>query len=146
MSARQVIIPLCIDGHFYFTEESMKPKYAIVRVDDNMFCPAHFEKINNDFVCNYKAKCYDGYGQQLKSPLGCEKCKYGDTKEQLENKIEQVIKRINNIIDILCFTIYMLVSFYTMAWHITWIIFIIDGLLNEIVKLIFEVRGENNEK
>ncbi len=95
MSARQVVIPLCIDGHFYFTEESMKPKYAIVRVDDNMFCPAHFEKINNDFVCNYKAKCYDGYGQQLKSPLGCDKCKYGDTKEQLENKIEQVIKRIN---------------------------------------------------
>ena len=91
MSARQVVIPLCIDGHFYFTEESMKPKYAIVRVDDNMFCPAHFEKINNDFVCNYKAKCYDGYGQQLKSPLGCEKCKYGDTKEQLIAKIQQAL-------------------------------------------------------
>jgi len=93
MSARQVVIPLCIDGHFYFTEESMKPKYAIVRVDDNMFCPAHFEKINNDFVCNYKAKCYDGYGQQLKNPLGCEKCKYGDTKEQLIQKIHQELTR-----------------------------------------------------
>ena len=66
------------------------------------------------------------------------------TKEETEKN--PIIKRINNIIDILCFTIYMLVSFYTMAWHITWIIFIIDGLLNEIVKLIFEVRGENNEK
>ena len=66
------------------------------------------------------------------------------TKEETEKN--PIIKRINNIIDILCFTIYMLVSFYTMAWHITWIIFIIDGLLKEIVKLIFEVRGENNEK
>ena len=66
------------------------------------------------------------------------------TKEETEKN--PIIKRINNIIDILCFTIYMLVSFYTMAWHITWIIFIIDGLLNEIVKLIFEVRGVNNEK
>ena len=44
------------------------------------------------------------------------------TKETEKNPI---IKRITNIIDILCCTIYMLVSFYTMAWHITWIIFII---------------------
>lgn len=69
-------------------------------------------------------------------------------KKEKAKEIEKnpIIKRINNIIDILCFTIYMLVSFSTMAWHITWIIFIIDGLLQEIVKLIFEVRGENNEK
>jgi len=69
-------------------------------------------------------------------------------KEQTKDETEKnpIIKRINNIIDILCFIIYMLVSFTTMAWHITWIIFIIDGLLKEIVKLIFEVRGENNEK
>ena len=74
----------------------------------------------------------------------CMVYKKAKTKEETEKN--PIIKRINNIIDILCFTIYMLVSFYTMAWHITWIIFIIDGLLNEIVKLIFEVRGENNEK
>lgn len=69
-------------------------------------------------------------------------------KKEKTKEIEKnpIIKRINNIIDILCFTIYMLVSFSTMAWHITWIIFIIDGLLQEIVKLIFEVKGENNEK
>lgn len=71
---------------------------------------------------------------------------YKKEKTKEEKEKNPIIKRINNIIDILCFTIYMLVSFYTMAWHITWIIFIIDGLLNEIVKLIFEVRGENNEK
>lgn len=57
-----------------------------------------------------------------------------------------VIKRINNIIEIICFIIYMIISLKTMAWHITWIIFIICGLLEEIVKLIFELKGEKNEE
>lgn len=70
-----------------------KARYVIVRVDDSLMCPSHYENIKNDFVCNYKAKCYDGYGQQLKSPLGCEKCKYGDTKTQLIDKITTVINR-----------------------------------------------------
>ena len=68
-----------------------------------------------------------------------------EKQETEENEKNPIIKRINNIIDILGFTIYMLVSFATMAWHITWIIFIICGLLKEIVKLIFEVKGEQNE-
>lgn len=63
-----------------------------------------------------------------------------------EKEKNPIIKRINNIIDILCLTIYLILSFKTMAWHITWIIFIICGLLKEIVKLIFEVKGENNEE
>ena len=69
-------------------------------------------------------------------------------KKEKTKEIEKnpIIKRISNIIDILCFVIYMLVSFSTMAWHITWIIFIISALVKEIVKLIFEVKGENNEK
>lgn len=57
-----------------------------------------------------------------------------------------VIKRINNIIEIICFITYMIISFKTMAWHITWIIFVICGLLEEIVKLIFELKGEKNEE
>lgn len=66
--------------------------------------------------------------------------------ETEENKKNPIIKRINNIIDIICFTLYMIISFTTMAWHITWIIFIINGLLEEIVKLIFELKGEKNEE
>lgn len=57
-----------------------------------------------------------------------------------------LLKRINNIIEIICFIIYMIISLKTMAWHITWIIFIICGLLEEIVKLIFELKGEKNEE
>ena len=65
-------------------------------------------------------------------------------KEEKEKNL--LIKRINNIIEIICFTTYMIVSFTTMAWHITWIIFIICGLLEQIVKLIFELKGETNEE
>ena len=61
----------------------MKPKYSIVRIDNNMFCPSHFEKINNDFVCEYDKK-----------NKSCDNCRYGDTKEQLERKVEQIIKRV----------------------------------------------------
>lgn len=55
-------------------------RYAIVRVDK--FCPRDLER-------NYKLKCIGS--------LHCDKCdlkkKYGDTKEQLLNKIETAIKR-----------------------------------------------------
>ena len=67
-------------------------------------------------------------------------------KDKEEKEKNPIIKRINNIIEIICFITYMTVSFITMAWHITWIIFIICGLLEEIVKLIFELKGEKNEE
>ena len=69
-----------------------------------------------------------------------------DKTEKEKEELNSVIKRINNIIDILSLIIYLLVSFKTMAWHITWIIFIISALVKEIVKLIFEVKGEKNEE
>lgn len=71
-----------------------------------------------------------------------------ETKKEDEEE-NAIIKRINNIIDILSLTIYLLISFTTMAWHITWIIFIITALVKEIVKLIYELKrekGESNEE
>ena len=42
--------------------------------------------------------------------------------------------------------LYLIISFMTMAWHITWIIFIIYGVVAEIIKLIFALRkGEKKE-
>ena len=71
---------------------------------------------------------------------------YKQEKPKEEEKEKNpIIKRINNILDIIFFIIYMIISFKTMAWHITWIIFIICGLMKEIVKLIFELKGEKNE-
>lgn len=58
-------------------------------------------------------------------------------KSKEEKRQVQIIKQINSIVGTICVIIYFLVSFITMAWHITWIIFIIDGLICEIVKLFF---------
>lgn len=71
----------------------------------------------------------------------CITCK----KEKKEEK-NTITKSISNIIGILSFIIYMIISFKTMAWHITWIIFVIGGLIQEIIKLIFELKGEKNEE
>ncbi len=70
--------------------------------------------------------------------------KFEKTKE--EKKQEKVIKQINGIIGSICVAIYFIVSFTTMAWHITWIIFIIDGLICQAVKLIFMLKGDEEDE
>ena len=70
--------------------------------------------------------------------------KFEKTKE--EKKQEKVIKQINGIIGSICVAIYFFVSFITMAWHITWIIFIIDGLICQVVKLIFMLKGDEEDE
>ena len=73
--------------------------------------------------------------------------KFEKTKE--EKREEKIIKQINGIIGTICTVIYFIISFTTMAWHITWIIFIIDGVICQIVKLFFmlyEKEEEENEK
>lgn len=67
------------------------------------------------------------------------------TKE--EEKEDKVIKQINDIIGGIGVAIYFIVSFLTMAWHITWVIFIVIGMIEQIVKLIFMLKeDEENEK
>lgn len=70
--------------------------------------------------------------------------KFEKTKE--EKKQEKVIKQINGIIDSICVAIYFIVSFITMAWHITWIIFIINALICQVVKLIFMLKEEEENE
>ena len=70
--------------------------------------------------------------------------KFEKTKE--ERQQERVVKQINAIIGSICVAIYFIVSFVTMAWHITWIIFIIDGLICQVVKLIFMLKGEEEDE
>lgn len=69
--------------------------------------------------------------------------KFDKTKEEI--KEERILKQINGIVNTISTVIYFIVSFMTMAWHITWIIFIIDGLICEIMKLIFMLK-EKEEK
>ena len=70
--------------------------------------------------------------------------KYEKTDE--ERKEDSIVELINGIIGALCVAIYFIVSFTTFAWHITWVIFIIDGLLCQIVKLIFMLKNKEGNK
>lgn len=70
--------------------------------------------------------------------------KYEKTEE--ERREDNVLKQVNSVIGTICLIVYFIVSFITMAWHITWIIFIINGLICEIVKLLFMLKGENKNE
>ncbi len=72
--------------------------------------------------------------------------KYKKIKVSKETEIDKLRKQITNIMAIIVTIIYLIISFKTMAWHLTWIIWIIFGLFTEILKLIFMLRGFNDEK
>lgn len=68
-----------------------------------------------------------------------------ESKEEKTKKQNTLVKQATGIVDTLALIAYLLVSFLTGAWHITWIIFIIGGLLEQIVKLLLTVKDKNNE-
>ena len=72
-----------------------------------------------------------------------------ESSDEKNVKEDNILKQISSIIYTIGVIIYLLVSFLTMAWNITWIIFIIVGLINQIVRLIYSVSKEkdsdNNE-
>ncbi len=70
---------------------------------------------------------------------------YKIKKEEVP-KEDNLLKQIKSIIGCIFLIIYLLISFLTMAWHLTWIIWIVCGLVEEILKLIFMLKGDKNEK
>ncbi len=70
--------------------------------------------------------------------------KFEKTKE--EKRQGKLIKQINEIIIGFCIAIYFIVSFVTFAWHVTWVIFIISALLCQVVKLVFMLKGEEENE
>lgn len=68
-------------------------------------------------------------------------------KEKIEEEhTSKLQKQINEVIAMIVLIIYLIISFATMAWHITWILWIVYALIEEIVKLIFILRGNKDEK
>lgn len=57
---------------------------------------------------------------------------------EMDKKMKGVIKVLSLIFTV----VYLLVSFLTMAWHITWIIWIVYAITEEIVKLLFDLKGD----
>ena len=70
--------------------------------------------------------------------------KFEKTKE--EEKQDKIVKQINDIIGGIGVALYFIISFTTMAWHITWVIFIIIGMVNQIVKLIFMLKEDDEDE
>ena len=69
-------------------------------------------------------------------------------KDRKDNKSpeEKLRDQILEIIAIFFTIIYLIISFSTMAWHITWLIWIVFAIIESIIKLIFILRGMKNEK
>lgn len=68
-------------------------------------------------------------------------------KTKAEKRQDAIQRQINGIIYCIGIAIYFIVSFITLAWHITWIIFVIAGLICQVIRLIFMLKeGENDEK
>lgn len=69
------------------------------------------------------------------------KSKIEDKKDNEIKKANPVTKSIISIFSLITTCIYLLVSFLTGAWHITWIIWIVYAIGVEIIKLIFRLKG-----
>ena len=68
-------------------------------------------------------------------------------KQEKEKKYEnKSYKQIESILSIITLIVYLSISFVTMAWHITWFIWIIYALIMEIVKLVLSLRSDEDEK
>lgn len=61
-------------------------------------------------------------------------------------KVNPLVKQITDIVSIIVLIIYLIISFITMAWAITWILWIAYALIEEIIKLIFMLKGDYYEK
>jgi len=69
-----------------------------------------------------------------------------DDMAMLSEDNKQKVRLINKIVWPIVVLIYLLVSFYTCAWGITWIIFIIGGIIENIIKAIIELNQGGNKR
>ena len=68
-----------------------------------------------------------------------------ESSDKKETKKNNICKQVISIVDTIGVIVYLLVSFATMAWHITWIIFLILGVIDEIIKLLFSLKELDKE-
>ena len=62
-------------------------------------------------------------------------------KEWKENRDKKGLGAISSAIWSLTVALYFAISFYTGAWHVTWIIFLISGAVTSIVKAMYDIKG-----
>ena len=65
------------------------------------------------------------------------------TKEEIkEDNTPKELKNIKSILSTITLVIYLIVSFLTMAWHLTWIIWVISAIIYKIITLIHDLKEE----
>ena len=74
-----------------------------------------------------------------------EKKELKEYKEKMKEEINPTVKAINQILALVFLVIYMLVSFSTGAWHISWILWVVYSIVCDIVKLLFELKEKKDE-
>ena len=69
------------------------------------------------------------------------------TEEEARNhpKKNVLLKQRTSIIDTIGLIIYLLWSFATGAWYITWILWIIVGIIDQIVRLLFTLNTKEED-
>ncbi len=67
-------------------------------------------------------------------------------EEKLKEKEQESprVKLITESVAIIFLIIYFIISFSTMAWHITWIIWLIYAVIENIIKIVFELGGNKD--
>ena len=66
--------------------------------------------------------------------------RYKKLKTPEEIVHDKLRNQISDVVAIIVLIFYLIISFKTMAWHLTWIIWVIYGLFDEILKLVFMLR------
>ncbi len=66
-----------------------------------------------------------------------------NSKEKEKKIVNKKVKKIDDIVALIFTVLYLGISFLTHAWHITWLIWLIYAIAQEIIKLIFE--GDKDE-
>lgn len=66
--------------------------------------------------------------------------------EEVKKDENSLLKNIISIFSLITLAVYLFVSFKTMAWHLTWIIWIVYSIGVKIIELIFYLKESKNEK
>ena len=67
---------------------------------------------------------------------------YKNSTFKINNPVSKLERQIKLVLASFFTVIYLVISFTTFAWHITWILWVVYGLVAEIVKLIFMLKED----
>lgn len=79
-----------------------------------------------------KPDCLENKGETFTDESG---------KESKKGRKNPILKAIKSVLWTITVVVYMIISFATMAWHITWLIFLISSAIDNIIDAIFDILG-----